>query len=152
MIEIPLRRRDGTVRAVAVVDDEDAELARLRWSLGGNGYVLRREGRRFVYLHRAIMGHPEGLEVDHEDGDPLNCCRSNLRVATHQQNLQNRRSGYGRSKHRGVAWHPGNGMWMAQVNVRGKTTTRYAHDEDEAAELARELRRELLPFAVEDAA
>jgi hypothetical protein len=42
-VEIPLLCRDGSVRAVALVDADDYPLvSRYRWSVGGNGgYVLR---------------------------------------------------------------------------------------------------------------
>lgn len=40
--EILLHARDGSVRAVTVVDDEDyAELSRYRWSLHNRGYACR---------------------------------------------------------------------------------------------------------------
>lgn len=42
------------------------------------------------YVHRVVMGEPEGLLVDHIDGNPLDSRRSNLRVCTQQQNASNR--------------------------------------------------------------
>src|SRR5690242_15474624 len=69
------------------VDDED----RLLISNGKvnlcHGYV--RVGR--MMLHDLIMRPPAGYEVDHRDGNPLNCRRSNLRIATRSQNNSNRR-------------------------------------------------------------
>lgn len=44
-----------------------------------------------VHLHRVIMGDPEGLTVDHRDGNGLNNTRSNLRSATKAQNNRNQR-------------------------------------------------------------
>lgn len=41
-----------------------------------------------VRLHRMILGFPESF-IDHRDGNRLNNCRSNLRLATNQQNQHN---------------------------------------------------------------
>ncbi len=40
-------------------------------------------------LHRRILNPPEGLTVDHINGDKLDNTRHNLRLATHIQNTQN---------------------------------------------------------------
>jgi hypothetical protein len=60
-------------------------------------YYARRAERgpdgkpRYVQMHRQIMDAPEGVEVDHRDGDGLNNRRYNLRVCTHAQNGANQR-------------------------------------------------------------
>lgn len=80
----------------AVVDAVDAQLAKHNWSAGWrkNGYyATRRVRKRTVFLHRLVAERAGldivGLEVDHKDGNPLNCCRDNLRAATHEQNSRN---------------------------------------------------------------
>lgn len=40
-----------------------------------------------VYLHRLITGE-QFPEIDHIDGNGLNCCRENLRPATHSENIK----------------------------------------------------------------
>ena len=45
-------------------------------------YAVRTVGNKTVYLHRFILDAPSGLDVDHKDGDGLNCQRLNLRIAT----------------------------------------------------------------------
>lgn len=75
-----------------------------------------------IRMHRQIMGEPEGMEVDHSDNNGLNNQKSNLRIATHWQNLANRAlqknntSGY-----RGVSWSKQAKKWWAQIYVDSKT-------------------------------
>jgi hypothetical protein len=84
----------------AVVDQKDYyRVAKFHWCLAGYGkkvYVTRSyriglEQTKSVRMHREIMQPPEGVLVDHKNGDTLDNRRSNLRLATHTQNMQNRR-------------------------------------------------------------
>lgn len=101
--EIPLTRGK-----VSLVDAADYEwLMQWKWfarkevrSTGECCWYARRnsavqngvpiEGKWSIDMHRAITGEPDGMDVDHEDGDGLNNQRWNLRIATHRQNTQNR--------------------------------------------------------------
>ena len=104
-----------------LVDDEDfEELSQYAWSLTGKGYAQTQFTNRRIYptkksvharMHRVIMWCPDGMLVDHIDGNKLNNQRNNLRIATNSENLRNRgkqtnnKSGYkGVSQHRGVRW------------------------------------------------
>ena len=77
----------------AVIDAADASLvADYRWCrTSANGYVNCRIAGRRVMLHRLLANPPEGMVVDHIDGDLLNNRRANLRVCTPQENSMNRR-------------------------------------------------------------
>jgi hypothetical protein len=76
-------------------------IGRFKWSACGRNddslYVARilkktEFGRiKYAYLHREIMNPPKGLLVDHRNGDSLDNRRANLRLATHSQNIHNRR-------------------------------------------------------------
>ena len=78
---------------------------------------VRGNGLRTGYLHRLIMGAPG---VDHIDGNRLNNSRSNLRIATAQQNCRNRsKFAGGTSKFKGVHWSKSKKKW------RGKITDGY---------------------------
>lgn len=46
--------------------------------------------RKRLYLHRLLTGCPEGLEVDHINGEGLDCRRENLRVVRPEENKLNR--------------------------------------------------------------
>jgi len=73
---------------------------------------------RMVYVHRTIMGEPDGLQVDHRDGGGLNNRRGNLRLATSSQNMQNRRMARNnKSGFKGASLHKGSGKWKAQIRI-----------------------------------
>jgi hypothetical protein len=163
--QIPLRARDGSVRAYTTVDAADAEwLSKWRWCLDKNGYVTRKAylggggaNRQMVNfrLHRELLGLPpateDDREVDHRDLDKLNNRRSNLLIVTHAQQMQNRPSLPGSSsRYRGVYWSKARQRWVASVKTGGKTH-HFGHfsSEEAAAKAARAGRSKLLPFATD---
>ena len=155
---IPLRARDGSIRAYAVIDMADAEWAsQWRWHLHPKGYATRSQKidgiPRTFRLHRELLGlmRGDGLDVDHIDRDKLNCRRSNLRIVPKGKNSQNQPSVRGStSRYRGVSWRGDPGQWGAYVKTGGKQYRlgQFA-SETEAAEAARLGRARLLPFAVD---
>jgi len=86
---------------VFVVDQEDVERMKVyNWnalSLNSGRHqrfapyiqgVRKGDSKDRVYLHRFLMDAPEGMVVDHIDGNPLNNCKANLRVTTQKINGQ----------------------------------------------------------------
>ena len=106
---------------IAYIDAADADLVESygRWSADkrSNGFYARYSPER-IYLHRLIMGFPDGL-VDHQDGDTLNCRRSNLRIVTPSQSIMNTKMirSNNTSGHRGVFWDKSRGKWKAEITV-----------------------------------
>jgi hypothetical protein len=93
---------------------------------------------RKVYLHRALMGEPKGLEVDHIDANGMNNTRCNLRKATKSQNCQNSRARTDSSSGiKGVSLHKQTGKWRARMTVDGKKKCLGLFDTIEAAHAAR---------------
>lgn len=87
---------------IALVDDQDfGVLRQWRWSAvkqkSGHDvwYAVRSERRdgkqKVISLHRFLMNPPEGMYIDHINGDSLDNRRENLRLCTHRENMQNRR-------------------------------------------------------------
>lgn len=74
-----------------------------------------------VLMHRIIACPPEGLVVDHIDGDGLNNLRSNLRIATPAQNNHNQRKRVDNTSGvKGVHWHKRANKWKAQISFDGR--------------------------------
>jgi hypothetical protein len=90
--------------------------------------------QRKVYLHRVIMGEPDGLKIDHIDSDGLNNRRANLREATTSQNNHNQRiRGDNTSGFKGVSWDKRCGKWRADIRLDGKNRFLGYHATLEAA-------------------
>lgn len=137
----------------ALVDDVDYEwLSQYSWfSTGPHSYAYatrwapRPEGRILVYMHRMILDAPSAVSVDHIDGNSLNNQRSNLRLATHGENMRNRkRHSNNTSGYTGVYWDASKRKWRAEVRLNGKNKhAGYFSDVEEAAKARDLLAREL---------
>jgi hypothetical protein len=113
----------------AIVDDADFDwLAQLKWCYqpgrnGKIGYAIRTITTPIQYaqfMHKLILGIGGELQVDHIDLNPLNNQRSNLRPATHSQNLANQkpRSSTG---YKGVQPLRGSKKFGAYISIDGRT-------------------------------
>lgn len=81
----------------AIVDACDYEFLRQWvWRVNSEGYVIRTvniDGKSYQRrIHRIIADAPDGVMVDHINGNKLDNRRCNLRYANTQQNSLNRRS------------------------------------------------------------
>jgi len=140
----------GEIIAYAIVDPEDFDhLSQFRWHFSHDGYVRRTGAHRgeTVTMHREILGLAKGdpRQGDHINRDKLDNRRQNLRVVSGSQNAQNVPSRGGTSRHRGVYRRP-SGRWAAQV---GRHRLGTYDTEDQAATVAAEGRKRLLPYSVE---
>ena len=92
----------------AKVSVEDAHLASRAWQAfshrNGSNYAFGKvslggKKQKTITLHRVIVGMiPDGLHVDHINGDPLDNRRENLRVVGRDVNNRNRVAGQKNSK------------------------------------------------------
>jgi len=85
---------------IALVDDADYEgLSKIKWCATLCSYAYRQgtvkpkdkyyaKNGKYGYMHRMLMNYPDGMVVDHIDGDGLNNRRENLRIITTRQNLE----------------------------------------------------------------
>lgn len=130
----------------AVVDAVDVPLISSgNWhavEIDRNVYAMRnvidKEGRRTgLLMHRVLLDAPKGMEVDHADCDGLNNRRSNIRLATHEENARNNRlQRNNRSGHKGVHWSKKMCKWVAAIQVNRKVKHLGFHDDIEEAKRA----------------
>lgn len=108
----------------ALIDAADASLVEgWNWCADVNRrtvYALRTdfsEGRkRTLRLHRVIAGAPEGVFVDHIDGNGLNNRRANLRLVNAVQNARNQAlRANNTSGYKGVSWDKRSRKWTAKI-------------------------------------
>jgi AP2 domain-containing protein/HNH endonuclease len=132
---------------VALVDDDMFEyLNQWKWFISKEGYTYyavrsgKRPIRKQIRMHRVIINAPDGVEVDHRDGDGLNNQRYNLRIATRSQNQANQPLGRNStSGYKGVSWHKGTGKWRATIFVSGRQIALGLYDQAEDAARAYDL-------------
>lgn len=113
MKQIPL-----TQGMFALVDDEDFEwLNQWKWYAKKDSatyYAVRGSRNKTIRMHRLILGLTDkNIFADHIDHNGLNNQRSNLRKATHTQNLRNKQKTGKGSKYLGVC----------RINNKGGSTT-----------------------------
>jgi hypothetical protein len=127
--EIPLTKGKS-----AIVDHADFDrLSVKRWhtvrAASGKFYARREmprvSGKRsYIYMHREVMGLENGnpIMVDHiEPPNTLDNRRSNLRIATSQQNRNNQGLGSrNTSGFKGVTWSKSKRKFRAMIMERGK--------------------------------
>lgn len=104
-------------------DLEDYDLIKdYCWSINKNGYVIStdRNTRKTILIHRVITDCPDDMVPDHIHGKETRYDnrKSNLRIATTQQNsmnsilYKNNTSGV-----TGVTWHKRDNVWQARIKV-----------------------------------
>jgi HNH endonuclease len=124
---LAMKRIELSQGKFALVDDADyPSVSKFRWYASRTGrrvYAVRNlkkgeSGSRL--LHRFLI--PSQIEIDHRDGDGLNCQRRNLRPATKQENQRGfrRKAAGASSRFRGVSWHRGENKWRATITINYK--------------------------------
>lgn len=95
-------------------------------TVGSGGYLVVGIKRRYYLAHRLIWkietGQDPGGVVDHIDGNKLNNRFSNLRLATHGQNIQNSKLRVDNASGvKGVHWDVGHKKWRAVLTTNGNS-------------------------------
>lgn len=112
MKKIPLTKGQFTL-----VDDEDySYLNQWKWFCEFHMYAVRDYRGKRMKMHRVIMDAPQGLEIDHIDGNGLNNQKQNLRIVTHAQNQKNMKKPItNTSGYKGVSWDQVRRKWVAYI-------------------------------------
>ena len=97
------------------------------------------------------MGLPDRdpREIDHLNGNGLDCRRENMRIVSHAENQQNRRSFGKTSQYRGVCFNAARGKWLANGKT-GKHRFQKQYDTElEAHEAITAWRKVFMPHATD---
>jgi len=102
-----------------LIDAEDFEkIKNESFCLTLKGYVYSGKNK---LLHRMIMNAPDGMDVDHINGDKLDNRKSNLRICTRQENLMNvAKKKNNTSGFKGVCFDKQSQKFKAQIRIDGK--------------------------------
>lgn len=112
--KIPIYRKGEII--YALVDADDLELVDgIYWSTDNRGYA---RAAHSLYMHRLILRPSSHEQTDHINGNRLDNRRSNLRVATNQQNQMARHAVVATSGYKGV--HKHGKKWRAQIKFNRK--------------------------------
>ena len=99
------------------MDDEDYDfISHFSWAQASDGRPITR-----ISVSRLIMKAKPGNIIDHINGNVLDNRKSNLRLATHTQNMQNAKKHNGKvtSLHKGVSKILN--RWRARITINGIT-------------------------------
>ncbi len=152
MASFEIKRRNGDTYIV-LVDDDDLHLVMSmgKWGVlvqpGKTVYVRKtlNSQKRLLSLHRFLMNPPEGVQVDHINGNGLDNRRANLRLASCSENNRNRgTSRNNTSGIKGVRWNKARQKWQACLDA--KDLPRYwglFDTKEEAAEVIQSVRARL---------
>ena len=116
----------------AMIDDADAfEVMKNKWHLSHGGYAVI--GRTGMLLHRLVMNPTGNEQIDHRNGNRLDCRKSNLRRATMYENARNRAGTPGKLK--GIR-RTATGRWAAHIGFNGSVQYLGTFDTDREAAIA----------------
>jgi hypothetical protein len=131
----------------AIVDNQDYDwLNQWKWHAqkGKTTYYATRvdysngkKNRKLIFMHKVILGIGPEITGDHIDRNGLNNRRSNLRKATHSQNMCNRISfKASSSKYKGVGIHKSTNKWAAYIRKNNVQKHLGLFDTEEEAAIA----------------
>lgn len=120
-VEVPL-----TKGKVALISPEDyEEISKHKWSYLEGGYAVRNQRENgksnTIYMHRQLLGFPEGYDVDHINHNTLDNTRENLRLCSPSENAANQtKRNSNTSGFKGVHFFKRDGTWQAQITFQNK--------------------------------
>lgn len=115
--------------------------------------ISRKKGKSStIAIHRMLMGEPDGMVVDHINGNTLDNRKENLRILSSGQNSQNRKGSRKGSYSgiRGVSYRSETNKWRVRLMVNNKSITIGNYETLEEAEQASiQAREKYMPYSKE---
>lgn len=106
--------------AKITVDESDFKvLSKYFWSVGSHGYATGSVSGKNKLLHRVLTECPQGMEVDHVNGNRLDNRRSNLRICSRLQNAKNGSGHMSKPVPFKGVFRAMSGRWRAQIKSDG---------------------------------
>ena len=105
-----------------LIDIEDyGKVKHSCWLKNSKGYIVCRVNNKEIKLHRLITNCPEGMLVDHINGNVFDNRKSNLRICNAMQNGMNRKlSIKNTSGYTGVSWNKKSQKWESTIKANRK--------------------------------
>lgn len=124
-IEFDVYNRKSEVVNHFWIDREDlAKVRYYKWRVDTNCHVITgncTSTRPRKELSHIVMNCPDGMVVDHKDGNPLNNRKKNLRICTQQENLCNKHfMSNSNSGEIGIIWDKSRKRWAPEIRKDGK--------------------------------
>ena len=93
------------------------------WTESKGYAVARNADNKTIKMHRLVCGTPAGIGTDHINGDKLDNRDCNLRMATQQQNMQNKTAIHNLNSLgiRGVSPAATPGKFVARISIKRKS-------------------------------
>jgi len=141
-MELIIKNRKGKEYIVFYDEDFHELVIANKWHITceKNPYAATWNNRTRLFMHILILNPDPNMEGDHKNHNTLDNRTSNLRVATRQQNAQNRRSfNKSTSKYYGVCLPKPErkvNKWKAQIKVDGEIIFLGRHPTEETAAIA----------------
>lgn len=118
-------------------DLEDFEKVSKHTWFNMNGYITARINKKQIKLHRFVLAPPIDMIVDHINHKTNDCCKANLRICTHAENMRNRdKKNKTKSIYKGVSWHNQRNKWQSTIQFNLKHISLGLYDCEEEAALA----------------
>jgi hypothetical protein len=73
--------------------------------------------KKWVWMHRVLLGLGRGSITDHRNGNGLDNRRRNLRASNYSRNARNMRVRPHSSRFKGVTWNKRRKRWVAQIEL-----------------------------------
>ena len=107
------------------------------WCFDKDGYLFTMCDYHNIKMHRLIMNCPDDMEVDHIKHNNYDNRKNELRICTHTENAQNRKSVNNTSGIQGVKYNKNTNKWIAFLTIKREYVLLQSFDSFEEAVKAR---------------